>query len=684
MMKFRIFGIAGAAILALALNGCGSSSETMEEMPAPTPPAVDSAEMELSTAETALAAAEADTATTDAMLLAAQEGVEDAANALLELLEADADTAHGAVDAVRMKIATIEAAIVVTAGRIADAAAAAAATATAISDARTALTAAEAAMAALDADATNAEKLAAQKMVLAAAAAVVEAVGTGATDADTAAVTMAMAAVYSTSDRITTADSIARAMAIIVNAEDNATGKAKGGMMAPFHLDAPDVDAADVSGKDYIVAVKGTDLSVTVTDEKGSPTHDDDDVTLGAGATPADAAGWAEAGKERGSEYVAVYHNRAAPTQRPFFLVENNGGKYDPSNENDGVDLDADPTTGFDGRESYTIIGDVDGATEIGAVQTAQLKLWKAIAFEPAPTTGESASSTHTLTFSDVAATTNVDERHVEGTFDGASGAFICREASCTVTVNRKGVVTAAIGDWTFTPTVGAMVAELDGDYLQFGYWLQTTAGDDGTSSYKFQAFSDGSVPYGGDGDNVQPRMSEVGGAATYNGAAGGLYVQKRLNPDGTFDEAVDSATNGAFTADATLMANFGGANVPANKHFTISGTVTDFESDGDDDLSAWSVTLMAADFGGRDAAGALGSAHTNAFNGLTEGTAGLDHGQWRGMFYGSSADAGDLNGDGDVLDPGETDARMPSSVAGEFNAHFNNGHVHGGFGATK
>ena len=44
MMKFWIFGIAGAAILALAMNGCGSSSDTsdtMEEMLAPTPTALE-------------------------------------------------------------------------------------------------------------------------------------------------------------------------------------------------------------------------------------------------------------------------------------------------------------------------------------------------------------------------------------------------------------------------------------------------------------------------------------------------------------------------------------------------------------------------------------------------------------------------------------------------------------------
>ena len=308
------------------------------------------------------------------------------------------------------------------------------------------------------------------------------------------------------------------------------------------------------------------------------------------------------------------------------------------------------------------------------------MKLWKASAFEPAPTTGESASSTHTLTFSDVAATTDVDERHVIGTFDGASGAFICTEASCTVTVNRKGVVTTADGEWTFTPTVGATVAEPDGDYLQFGYWLQTTEKDDGTSSYKFQAFSGGPLVF--TGGNADGQIGDVTGTGTYKGAAGGLYVQKRLNSDGSFDPAVDSATNGMFTASANLTANFGGGSVADNKQFTISGTVADFESDGDDDLSAWSVNLMAADFSGR-ADGALppGSTHVSNFDGLTEGTAGMDHGQWRGVFYGDSTQV-DHDGDGD----GGTDliTPMPSGVAGEFNAHFNNGHVHGGFGATR
>ena len=321
MMKFRIFGIAGAAILALALNGCGSSSDTsdtMEEMPAPMPTALETAEMELSTAEAALTAAEADTATTDAMLLAAQEGVEDAANALLELHAADADTAHGVVDAVRTKIAAIEAAIAMTEGRIAADVAAAAATAKAIADARTALTAAGAVLAALDADATHMEKLAAQSAVLTAAEAVVAALGDAATDTDTAAVTTAQAAEDGLNERITTADAAALAAAVMKNV-DKLTG-------GPFY-------ASEESFRNFVVGVErmsAAAATITVTDQNGTDVHTTDDEKLGAGdAPPAINKYWSGSGFERGTdEYVAVYTDIAAPTPIPFFVIEENDGRY--------------------------------------------------------------------------------------------------------------------------------------------------------------------------------------------------------------------------------------------------------------------------------------------------------------------------------------------------------------------
>ena len=62
--------------------------------------------------------------------------------------------------------------------------------------------------------------------------------------------------------------------------------------------------------------------------------------------------------------------------------------------------------------------------------------------------------------------------------------------ATCTLTIDDEGTVTAATGTWTFAPAPGAMVAEVDADYLWFGYWLQTAANDDGTSTYSFQSDS--------------------------------------------------------------------------------------------------------------------------------------------------------------------------------------------------
>ena len=577
MMKFRIFGIAGAAILALALNGCGSSSDTsdtsdtMEEMLAPTPTALESAEMELSTAETALAAAAADTATTDAMLLAAQEGVEDAANALLELHAADADTAHGVVDAVRTKIKAIEAAIAMTEGRIAADVAAAVATAMAIADARTALTAAGAAMAALDEDATNAETLAAQSAVLTAAEAVVAALGDAATDTDTAAVTMAMAAVYSTSDRITTADAVALAAAVMVNVDDLTGG--------PFH-------ASEESGRNFVVEVERKSAAaamITVTDQKRTNMHTADDVDLDDGdAPPAINKYWSGSGSQRGTdEYVAVYTDIAAPTPRAFFDIDDNGGKYTSAD-----DADTTPT-------HLELIVYVD--QELAPPEDVPLSHWEASVLVKAPVTG----GEHIIEFEDDDTTENIDEDAFKGTYDGASGEFECTTATCTLTIDDEGELIAATGGWTFTPEKGATVLEVDADYLWFGYWLQTTTNDDGTSSYSFQSDSggSGSMPY------VATHLEAVAGSAEYVGAAGGMYMQKEVNPDGSFDPATGVAKSGMFTATAALNANFGGTEVAADDAFTISGTISDF-MDGEDDLG-WSVELMEVEFGpitdGRD-----------------------------------------------------------------------------------
>ena len=202
-----------------------------------------------------------------------------------------------------------------------------------------------------------------------------------------------------------------------------------------------------------------------------------------------------------------------------------------------------------------------------------------------------------------------------------------------------------------------------DGDYLHFGYWLESTENDDGTSSYKFQSFSGGSMAF--DDANNGGAVENVHGTAEYLGSAGGMYVRKTLSPNGS----VDLAAEGSFTANARLMAHFGGNDVAVSEQYRISGTVSEF-MDGDTSLDGWTVKLdeaMLVDSG----------TYSNKFDSTTEGSMGVDAGQWRGMFYGPSG-----------LTPDTTDVTdavvAPSGVAGEFNAHFTNGHVHGGFGATR
>ena len=712
MTRFRIFGLAGAAVLALALNGCGSSDERpMEPPPTPVemaasalemaeaalealpadateaqrlaaqekvleaakahlealegnvaaphrevtkarmavadaqsavdatqmriadsesePTALDSAEMALSDAATALAAAEAEATTTDAMLLEAQEAVEDAAKALLALLAADADTPHGAVDAVRMTIAEIEAAIMVTEGRIgaaemtaAAAEKAAAAAEKAIADARTALTAAKAAVDALDEDATHMEKLAAQNAVLMAAEAVVAALGDAAARADTAAVTMAQAAVDALNERITTADVAALAAAVSKNLSTLTGG--------PFRASA-------TSGRNYVVGVErmsGAAAAVTVTDQNGTVTHTADDEKLGAGdAPPAINKYWSGSGFQRGNEYVAVYTDIETPTPIPFFAIEENGGRYTSADA-----TQQDPT-----HSTLRLVTSDTASTD------APLSLWggNPTVLEAAPT------GTHRIEFEDDDTTENVDEDAFKGTYDGASGEFECTVALCALTIDSKGAVTAAEGSWNFTPDAGATVDEPDADYLWFGYWLRTAANDDGTSTYSFQADSDGSLLY--DSNDI----SVVKGSAKYVGAAGGMYMQKEVNPDGSFDPATGVAKSGMFTATATLDANFGGSSVAADDAFTISGTISDF-MDGEDNLG-WTAKLMNVNFGRKA-----------TFSGLTEGNdSKLDHGEWNGAFY-----------DNAVSNPPVND-NQPFGIAGEFNAHFTNGHVHGAYGAS-
>ena len=269
---------------------------------------------------------------------------------------------------------------------------------------------------------------------------------------------------------------------------------------------------------------------------------------------------------------------------------------------------------------------------------------------------------------------TDADDDHslpFKGTFHGVPGEYTCTAGTCEAEADKDGNLESLSGDWTFTPA--ERDADKDGphvvmgvtdmtDYLQFGYWMESTAEEDGSTSYRFKAFSGGGMPFGGvvAADTNNPAIAAVLGTATYAGPAGGLYVHKT----GTLDE-VESAMSGSFTANANLKAYFGEhTDVPPGSQFSIHGTVDGFR-DGSRSLEGWSVKLNSASF-------FEAPNHSNEFDGTTTGSATSSAGTWSGQFFGVPGTAA-----------GEDAATThPSGVAGEFNGHFSNGHVNGAFGA--
>ena len=114
--------------------------------------------------------------------------------------------------------------------------------------------------------------------------------------------------------------------------------------------------------------------------------------------------------------------------------------------------------------------------------------------------------------------------------------------------------------------------------------------------------------------------------------------------------------SSGHFTADADLTARFGGGDIAANEQWQIDGTISDFRDDAGEAIanSAWEVNLNKIED--------INTGGPTFTEGTTNGG-----GSWTATFYGETADN-----------------VQPSGVAGEFNAHFGNGHVVGAYGADK
>ena len=274
----------------------------------------------------------------------------------------------------------------------------------------------------------------------------------------------------------------------------------------------------------------------------------------------------------------------------------------------------------------------------------------------------------------------------IRGTFYGVSGVYTCPATTlCTVARDRDGVLTFV--GLTFTPTVSATdtltgddatvkakYADPDGNYTHFGYWMRSTTLRDGTKTHMIETFHGGgnATPLAlGDGTTTT-----VQGTATYYGAAAGVYVKN----DGAGDSLV--VTDGTFTADAMLIAKFRGDRIATADHNTVTGTISDF-MDGSTDLGFADLILEKASISNLGAIGGERTTGTPATAIAGETNGGGTSGNWTGQFYGNLGADNDAAG-GNLPNglPVASD-NFPADVAGEFNGHFENGHVAGAFGAN-
>ena len=259
-------------------------------------------------------------------------------------------------------------------------------------------------------------------------------------------------------------------------------------------------------------------------------------------------------------------------------------------------------------------------------------------------------------------ATTDTDEHKIAGSIAGVPGTFVCGAASggCPVSGNAKGELTSFGAGWSFVPdgtasNINVADVKKDLNYLSFGYWLTTTTKTDGSMTYGVNTFATGAQAF----DVGVVAIADLTGTATYTGDATGLYVMKDFSTGaGVPSEA------GQFTADAKLTANFGGDGVAIDNQFHISGMISNFRDAMGAMISggAWTVNL------GKNA----DNFTTTTVGGSTDGG-----GDWTGTFYGQGKAADDAS-------TTSLDERAPTGIAGEFNAHFGNGHVVGAFGATR
>ena len=412
-------------------------------------------------------------------------------------------------------------------------------------------------------------------------------------------------------ERMAAAKAAANKVALTKKAAIETEGDSTTTLARPFDLaTAPTDSTAPTADENYVVSVKHTGSAVEVEVTDGALPADNDPMykqvaTFGNGQMLV-----RNIGTDR--KIIVLHTDIEAPDQVAF------SSEYTLT-----VDRDTDTTA----NDTYAVLADDNGKIASSRFPDDANQSQTYVVYDADTATGRASQ--------------------FSGMFDGASGMFRCvASGGCTVSTDAMGKINAlTAGEWEFTPSAGATVAKPDGDYLTYGFWLDTKTKDGNVSEYEtVQTFAMSSL-------DASTGLSSVTGKATYEGGAAGVYVHETSKEDGT----LDTATSGRFTADVSLKAHFSGD--PLRTAGTMEGTISNFDLDGGP-ANKWNVNVTATGIG-----------TDGGFTGSASGMSG-DDGSLSGSFHG----AGDA-----------TDATVaPPVLIGEFNANFVNGTAAGAFGARK
>ena len=239
-------------------------------------------------------------------------------------------------------------------------------------------------------------------------------------------------------------------------------------------------------------------------------------------------------------------------------------------------------------------------------------------------------------------------EKTVSGSYKGATGDFVCAN-SCMSQRTKDGIKLTGSG-WSFSLDRGQKYKLEDPIYAHFGWWINEAATSApkvgawyGTDPNGLGAFTDTNLT-----GITAEQITAATGSATYTGDAVGQAVFY----DATTD---DENIGGAFTATATLTADFGTD--------MLGGEIAGFKVGGVD--TDWKVELEKESFATQ--LGVLTGDDTNT-KWTAGGTAADSAGEWSAYFYDKPEEQ-----------------HQPKGVAGGFLAeHGDEGRMIGAFGAER